>query len=87
MAELADRGRQSVSAFAERLGVSRNTKPASLHELFVSPEKFDDAGVILDHFRTRLRPSFHSSFTDREATIRLLKLRYPDEPADRKSVV
>jgi hypothetical protein len=73
--ELRTRGAQMLAAYAERSGVSARTRVPNDAEFFrmleASPGKrgtIISAESLLDHFRTRTRPSFFAAFAEPEAS-------------------
>jgi hypothetical protein len=82
--EFKERGRQGVSMFAERFGVSAQTKlptDAELFQKFELPAKDISAVGLLEHFRSRKTGKFYASFEKPEATILELRKHFPVEEA------
>ena len=82
--EFKERGRQGASMFAERFGVSAQTKlptDAELFQKFELPAKDISAVGLLEHFRSRKTGKFYASFEKPEATILELRKHFPAEEA------
>jgi hypothetical protein len=82
--EFKERGRQGASMFAERFGVSAQTKlptDAELFQKFDLPAKDVSAFNLLEHFRSAKTGKFYASFEKPEATIHALRKRFPAEEA------
>ncbi len=81
-AEIKDRGRQSASVLAERFAVAPHARIPS-DERFFRLLNIDGKNIsgetLLDHLRSREVPQFYSSFDDPDATIGVLRQRFPEE--------
>lgn len=83
--ELQVRTWQLLSTFAERSGWSGLTALPTDRALFgmLNPEACDlEPKSLLKHFVARTEPRFFAAFTDREATIRELRSRYPNAESE-----
>ena len=79
LAEFTDRGRQTVSSLAERVGVSKDLRlpdDRTFLGLFEA-EGFVNFEALLKHFRSR-EPVFYFSLHDREATVASFHLNFAD---------
>ncbi len=79
LAELTERGRQSVSSLAERFGVSmdlRSIDEESLVRLFDS-EGVQDSVDLLSHFTSR-DSQFYPSMLDRDSAILAFRSNFPE---------
>jgi hypothetical protein len=82
LAELQVRGAQALSAYAERSGLSSQSRvpsDAALFDLldasFLSSNAFS-AESLLEHFRSRTSPRFFACFAEREETTKEFRRRY-----------
>lgn len=82
--EYKTRARQSANVFAEKFGVSSQTKlptDASLFKKFDLQGKTVSTQTLFEHFRWRKAVKFYASFENPAATIELLRARFPEEEA------
>ncbi|MGB7210832.1 MAG: heparinase II/III family protein, partial [Pyrinomonadaceae bacterium] len=83
-AEIIDRGRQSASVIAERLGASSLTKllsDARFFSLIKSAMLEVTSAELLENFRSGQAPRFYRSFDDPDATVSMLRKSFPQEEA------
>lgn len=81
-AEFKERGQQRANIFAERFGVSSQTKlptDAELSRKMESRAGKLTAENLLEHFRSRKPTKFYASFENPEAIISELRRRFPEE--------
>ena len=80
--ELRARSAQTLAAYAERRGFSKQARVPSDAELFSAMAVDQTGGTslsaqkLLEHFRTRTSPRFFASFDDRGRTVEALRERF-----------